>query len=83
MERIFRVKDDNKLLILNSDDIVERDGKFYVAMRSFVNTNFEDNSVPHINVEYKEVEEVELKFNVLVDGEEVARKVIELKNKED
>lgn len=58
MERLFKIKDDNRILILDSDDIIYRDGKLYVVMRSLANTNFKDDIVPHINIEYKEVEEV-------------------------
>lgn len=60
MGRLFKMKDDNRILILGSDEIIERDGKFFVTIRSLANTNFKDNTVPHINIEYKEVEEVEI-----------------------
>lgn len=55
MGRLFKIKDDNRILILNSDEIIYRDGKLYVCMRSI---NGYDGDRPLINVEYKEVEEV-------------------------
>lgn len=81
MKRIFRLKDDNRMLILNSIEIVERDGKFYFPMRSLTNTNFEDDTVPHINIEWKEVEEV--KIIPAVSGEEVYKAYKKLNKKEE
>lgn len=80
MQRIFRLKDDSRILIVGSDEIVERDGKFYTTMRSLANTNFGDNTVPHINIEYKEVEEV--KFVPVVDGEEVYKQIKKLREED-
>lgn len=55
MGRLFKIKEDNRILILNSDEIIYRDGKLYVIMRSIGGY---DGVRPLINVEYKEVEEV-------------------------
>lgn len=57
MEKLFIVKEDNRILILNSDEIFMRDGKPYVCMRSI---NGHDGDRPLINVEYKEVEEIQI-----------------------
>ncbi len=81
MKKIFRLKDDNRILIVGSEEIVEKDGKFYTTIRSLANTNFEDDSVPHINLEYKEVEEV--KFVPVVDGENVYEAYKKLNEKEE
>lgn len=59
MERLFIVKEDNRILILNSDEIFMRDGKPYVCMRSIVDKNGE-YTPGNINVEYKEVEEIQI-----------------------
>jgi hypothetical protein len=59
MERLFRVKEDSRILILNADEIVYRDEKPCVCMRSLVNKN--GGYTPgNITVEYKEVEEIQI-----------------------
>ena len=83
MERIFRLKDDNRILIVGSDEVVERDGKFYTTMRSIAKTNFGDDSVPHINIEYKEVEEINIVPTITVDGEEVYKAYKKLNDKKE
>lgn len=65
MERLFRVKDDNRILILNADEIIEKEGKPFVMMRNIVETSIklDDETIisePLISVEYKEVEEVQI-----------------------
>ena len=59
MERLFVVKEDNRILILNNDEIFMRDGKPYVCMRS-INSNNGEYTVGSITVEYKEVEEIQI-----------------------
>jgi len=57
MERLFVVKDDNRILVLNSDEIFIRDGKPYICVRGIGGY---DGDRPLINVEYKEIEEIQI-----------------------
>ncbi len=57
MGRLFKIKEDNRILILGSDEIVMRDGKPCVCVRS-ISSKDGEFTPGCITVEYKEVEEV-------------------------